>query len=217
MDNAASDHNELADKNTIVPASESADLADEWSSSSDDNEPTVPASNTLVSVSAGTHLSTNLIPTVPLESNNRSLADQWSSATEEDTTERDIADEWSLASDDHLNRLANEWSSASDTERDLAEEGSLASDISESSLLTVNSQMAVSPTQITLDRPLDDFLLFQDWPAINSNDQFSHSPHNHTLEIHSPGRGQQYGPMYFNFLQDHMFTDDISESEEEDE
>jgi hypothetical protein len=153
----------------------------------------------LVSVSAGTHLSTDLIPTVPLEDNNKSLADQWSSATEDDATETGIADEWSSASDEDsnpLNQLADEWSSASDTERDSAD--------TTSSLPSNNSDMAVSPTQITLDRPLDDISLSHDWPAIDLND----------LEIHSPARGQQYRPEHFDFLQDHMFTDDAEEEDE---
>jgi hypothetical protein len=57
---------------------------------------------------------------------------------------------------------------------------------------------------------LDAISLSHDWPAIDLNDQLSHSPDR-------GHRGQQYGPEHFTFLQDDMFTDDVPESEEEDE
>ena len=117
---------------------------------SDDNDPTVPVSNILASISAGTHLSTD-IPTVPLDDNDESLADQWSSASDDDSNP--------------LNGLADEWSLASDTERDLADEWSLASGTGESptsSLPTINSQIAVSPTRITINHSLDALELSHD-------------------------------------------------------
>ena len=255
LDNAASEHNELANKNPSVPASESAKLADKWSSATEDeatergiadewSSASDDGSNPLNRLvdewssasdserdlteeqSSANDISRSSVPTVNEladenpnvpESESADLADEWSSASEDEATERGIADEWSSASDEEdsnpLNRLVDEWSLASDSERDLQ---SSASDISRSSVPTVNSQMAISPSRITLDRPLDAFPLSQDWPAINTNDQLSHSPHNRTSEIHGPGHVQQYGPKHFNFLWDHLFTDDVSESEEED-
>lgn len=172
LDDAASKHNGLADENTIVPAPDYPDIADQWSS----------------------------------EDNETGIADVWSSASDEDSNP--------------LNRVADEWSSASDTERDLDDERSSASDIVESptsSLPTVNSQMAISSSRITLDRSLDGVLLPQNWPAFNPNDQLLHSTHNQTLEIPSPGHVCPYGPEHFSHLNVHMFRDHVpDDSEDED-
>ena len=108
------------------------------------------------------------------------IADEWESASEKKSTEKDITEKWSLESDD---------------DRSLP-----------SSQLTVTSQMVISQSRITIQPKTS----FPDaWPASNCDDQsVTYSPPNSMLEVPGAGQDRCYGLEHFAFLQEHMFEDE---------
>jgi hypothetical protein len=108
--------------------------------------------------------------------------------------------------------VEDEWISASDDELPTA------GDSNYSSQPTVNSQVMVSPSRITMQNVIAPFPLSDLWPDLDSQDRSAHR--NSTLEIPAPGSFRQYGPEDFKNLTDCMFEDKLSESdysEEEDD
>jgi len=187
------------------------DIADKWSSDGDKN---------------GSQTSNNNVPS------SRDIADEWetdsgngsadsqtndmasrpvldnlNSASERNDPASRIAEEWESASDEDKGSIADVWSSADTNQREgnSADEWTTASQ-DDSSQPTVNSQLAVSPSRITI-RPSDtSFILSQDWPYHTSE-----APPNTTSEVPVISR---YGPEHFQFLQDHMFEYELSDDEE---
>ena len=153
------------------------------------------------------------------------IADVWSS--EHESSSDGITEEWSPAATDAqepLDDIADEWTSSENIDGadgnanvNVAEEWSSANEeeVLHSSNPTVTSQMVVSQSHITIDQPETSIPLLDAWPAINFNDLLTFSPTNSTSDVPASVNDHQYGPEHFNFLQDNMFVDDPSESEED--
>jgi hypothetical protein len=140
------------------------------------------------------------------------IAARWEPASEDD----DIQDPPAVSAD-----IAARWESAS--EDDIQEaSGGTAEDVSDraesekkvsSSHVSANSQLVASHSQITLN-PLPSFPWSDAGPIIDFDQDSNASPIS-TLETPAPEPYRRFGPDDFNFLQDHMFADKMSDSESE--
>ena len=166
------------------------------------------------------------------------IEDKWSSAGEEESPAVSLEDNWSSESNEDDGNLGstamgveNEWESASEEDADgEAEEdadGEAVEDAEEvadgeadaafSSSPPANSNLVVSPSRITVDPLRISFPLSDAWPTLDSDDHRAYDLENPVLETPTPASFRRFGPEDFFYLQDHMFEDSLSASEEEDE
>ena len=164
----------------ILRTEHSLDIADRWESNSVEN---IPIINTLDMLTARRPLPSSNPPASSCveewtseeeEGNTVGIAKSWSTATHDDTDS--IADvPWSSASQGNKDSIAESWSSASHTD-----------DSGMSSLPIINSQMAVSPSKITIDPSPTSVLISHDLPR---------SP---TLDAPGTRRALRFAPEHFD-------------------
>lgn len=214
-----SERNGPAKENACIPASRSegqqvqsdqaTDFADTWSSADDDIQPEHVQDNILV-----------LLSSKRGNQSDTSIADAWSSVGEANETRADIADDWVSdgENDDTVaGDIAEVWSSASDDDdtdanrpqMNIADDWSSAHECDEepiSSQPTVDSQMAVSPSSITIDTSRNSFLPFGDWPSPGPDGRHLNSTSTSIGELQGGNYLHSWGPEHFKFLHEPMFV-----------
>ena len=140
------------------------------------------------------------------------IAARWESASEDDDIQdppagsADIAARWESASEDDIQEASG------GTAEDVSDRAESEKNVS-SSHVSANSQLVASHSQITLN-PLPSFPWSDAGPIIDFDQDSNASPIS-MLETPAPEPYRRFGPDDFNFLQEHMFDDKMSDSESE--
>ena len=174
-------------------------IEDEWSPASEGTE-----SETSAAVPE--------TPAVNVEVGGPAIEDVWSSAGEEEVEVGPSATE-----DTPTIGIEDVWSSESSPAND--EEDLNANPTPQTSQPTVNSQLMVSQSRITLCNSNSPFPLTDAWPDLDSLPQGNVSSQNPIMEAPATSSVRRFGPEDFAYLQNHMFDQKSSDSEwsEEDE
>ena len=201
-------------------------IENQWLSGSDSNDET-PAVGIEHQWSSGSEADAET-PAMGIEN-------KWSSGSdaEDETPALGIEKEWQSASDaeekeavaernenegesDHeVNEehqgIEHAWSSASEKDVDIEADISSADPLSSQPIY--NSDYVTSPSRITINRQQVSF----PWPDLNFDGQLLNSSQQNTSSLETSGVRpvRHFGPEDFSNLQDHMFEDKLSESEDE--
>jgi hypothetical protein len=184
--------------NDDKPKTPPAEIEDTWSSAGEDKSPAVALDD--IWSSESNEDDGNLGPT------SMGVENVWESASEEDADGEGVENVWESASEEDADGEADEDNEVAEGEADDAF----------SSSPPANSNLVVSPSRITVDPLRISFPLSDAWPDLISDDSRGYDLENPVLETPIPLSFRRFGPEDFFYLQDHMFEDSISASEDED-
>ena len=188
-----SDNDSPSNVRPTLLAQNAINISDKWETNSDENNPIIPHCTSPAgrSILSDNPLASSSIQDWTSEDEEKGIriTKSWLSATDDDGDS--IADgSWSSGSQGKKDSIAGSWSSAPDTNRP-----EMSSDP------TINSQIAISPSKITIDRSL---------PPLLTSHNVPRSP---TLDAPETSRAVRWRAEHFKFFSESRFhySDDEDE------